>query len=135
VHADVRIKGLYLRSVASFANLTGADKLAANNAAVGGRTGAADQMYGAYVEIGYDVFRFFDIQQELYPHMRIERIDTQYKLAAGNIRDWQFEQNVLTFGLAYKPIRQIIAKVDYSIYSNKADTGVNQLNFALGYLF
>jgi hypothetical protein len=92
-------------------------------------------MYGAYVEVGYDVLRFFETEQELYPHIRVEKIDTQYKVAAGNRFDARYEQNVLTFGLAYKPIRQIIAKVDYSIYSNKAETGVNQLNFGLGYLF
>lgn len=131
VHADVRVKGLYLRSVVSFANLTGADRL--RNTTTGYAPG--DQMYGAYVEVGYDIFRFFDINQELYPHLRVERIDTQYKVAQGSKFDAQYEQNVLTFGLAYKPIRQIIAKVDYSVYSNKADTGVNQLNFALGYLF
>jgi hypothetical protein len=34
-HADVRIKGLYLRSVVSFANLTGADRL--RNATYGNR--------------------------------------------------------------------------------------------------
>jgi hypothetical protein len=130
-HADVRIKGLYLRSVVSFANLTGADRL--RNAGTG--IGPADQMYGAYVEVGYDVLRFFETEQELYPHIRVEKIDTQYKVAAGNRFDARYEQNVLTFGLAYKPIRQIIAKVDYSIYSNKAETGVNQLNFGLGYLF
>jgi hypothetical protein len=130
-HADVRIKGLYLRSVVSFANLTGADRL--RNAGTG--IGPADQMYGAYVEVGYDVLRFFETEQELYPHIRVEKIDTQYKVAAGNVLDARYKQDVLTFGLAYKPIRQIIAKVDYSIYSNKAETGVNQLNFGLGYLF
>lgn len=130
VHADMRFKGLYLRSVASFANLTGADRLRKSTG-----YGPADQMYGAYLELGYDVLRFFDVSQELYPHVRVERIDTQYKVAQGSRFDAQYEQNVLTFGIAYKPIRQIIAKVDYSFYSNKADTGVNQLNFALGYLF
>jgi hypothetical protein len=80
-HADVRIKGLYLRSVVSFANLTGADRL--RNAGTG--IGPADQMYGAYVEVGYDVLRFFETEQELYPHIRVEKIDTQYKVAAGNV--------------------------------------------------
>jgi len=132
-HADVRLKGIYFRSVAAYAQVTGANRLVTTpfTSAVG----TADSMYGAYVEIGYDIFRLFNINQELYPHVRLEKIDSQYKVAAGNRFDAQYEQNVLTFGLAYKPIRQISAKVDYSFYSNKADTGVNQLNFALGYLF
>ncbi len=130
-HADIRLKGLYLRSVVSFANLTGADRLRSATTGIG----PADQIYGAYLEVGYDVLRFFETEQELYPHIRVEKIDTQYKVAAGNRFDARYEQNVLTFGLAYKPIRQIIAKIDYSLYSNKAETGVNQLNFGLGYLF
>ncbi len=130
-HADLRLKGLYLRSVATWSQVTGADRL--RSAAT--LLGQADQMYGAYLEIGYDVFRLLDIAQELYPHIRIEKIDTQYVVATGNKTDKQYEQNVFTVGLAYKPIRQISAKVDYSFYSNKAETGVNQLNFALGYLF
>lgn len=131
-HADLRFKGIYARAVVSWAGVTGADRVVVP---ITTSTGLADQMYGAYIELGYDIFRFFDIQQELYPHVRIERIDTQFKVAEGRRFDAQYEQNVLTFGFAYKPIRQISAKVDYSIYSNKADTGVNQLNFALGYLF
>ncbi len=128
-HADVRVKGLYLRSVIAFSQVTGANRLAS------GGVGLADAMYGAYIEVGYDIFRFFNINQELFPHIRIEKIDTQYKVASGNRFDAQYEQNVLTLGVAYKPIRQISAKIDYSFLSNKADTGVNQLNFALGYLF
>lgn len=131
LHMDVRYKGVYLRSVAAATQVNGANRLA--NATT--LLGVADQAYGAYVEIGYDIFRLFAINQELLPHIRIEKVDTQYKLAAGNNWDRQFEQNVFTFGVAYKPIRQVVAKMDYSIYSNKADTGVNQLNFALGYLF
>jgi hypothetical protein len=130
-HADIRLRGLYLRTVATWAKVTGADQL--KTAATG--LGMADEVYGAYVEIGYDVFRLLGIEQELYPHLRLEKIDTQYVVAAGNKTDKQYEQNVLTLGVAYKPIRQISAKIDYSFYSNKADTGVNQLNFALGYLF
>jgi hypothetical protein len=128
-HADIRMKGIYLRGVMAYSQVTGANKLASAG------IGLADAMYGAYIEVGYDVFRFLNLNQELFPHIRIERIDTQYKVAAGNRFDAQYEQNVFTFGVAYKPIHQISAKIDYSIYSNKADTGVNQLNFALGYLF
>lgn len=130
-HADLRLKGLYLRGLATWAQVKGADKL--RTAATG--IGQADQMYGAYLEVGYDVFRLLDIAHELYPHIRVEKIDTQYIVDAGNRTDKQYEQTVFTVGLAYKPIRQISAKVDYSFYSNKAETGVNQLNFALGYLF
>ncbi|MFZ5629961.1 MAG: hypothetical protein ACOY5B_12585 [Spirochaetota bacterium] len=132
-HADVRFRGIYFRSVVTFANLTGADRLrAVGNSMIG----PADQMYGAYIELGYDVFRLLNItDQELYPHIRLEKIDTQYKVAAGNRFDARYEQKVLTIGLAYKPIRQIIAKIDYAITSNKAESGFNQLNFGLGYLF
>lgn len=130
-HADMRIKGLYLRALVTFANLTGANLLRNATTAIG----PADQMYGAYLEVGYDIFRLWDIEQELFPYVRLEKIDTQFAVATGNRFDARYEQNVVTMGLAYKPIRQIIAKIDYALTSNKADTGFNQLNFGLGYLF
>lgn len=131
LHADVRFKGAYFRTVFAWSKITGADRLTSATTGLG----VADQLYGAYAEIGYDILRLLETTHELYPHIRFEKLDTQYKVANGARFDAQQEQNILTFGLAYKPIRQIIAKVDYSLFSNKADTGVNQLNFALGYLF
>ncbi|MBI5200862.1 MAG: hypothetical protein HY925_04675, partial [Elusimicrobia bacterium] len=40
-----------------------------------------------------------------------------------------------TAGLTYKPIPQVVVKGDYQWLLNQARTGVNQLNFGLGYVF
>ena len=131
VHTDIRYSGLYLRALAAFSRLSGADQLKSSSS----KMGPADQMIGAYIELGYDVFRLINIDQELYPHLRIERIDSQFKPAHETVTDKQYNQMIYTFGIAYKPIHQISVKADYSLYTNKAEKGVNQLNFALGYLF
>jgi hypothetical protein len=41
----------------------------------------------------------------------------------------------VTVGAMWKPVPNVSLKADYQIVSNDADTGVNQLNVNLGYLF
>ena len=42
---------------------------------------------------------------------------------------------VLTAGLSWKPLPQIVIKADYQDYDNGAETGVDQWNLALGWVF
>jgi hypothetical protein len=42
---------------------------------------------------------------------------------------------VITLGAVWKPVPNISLKTDYQIDKNQAETGVNHLNVALGYLF
>jgi hypothetical protein len=41
----------------------------------------------------------------------------------------------VSIGAAWKPITNLVVKADYQIRSNKADTGIDQFNAAIGYLF
>ena len=45
------------------------------------------------------------------------------------------EMTILTVGLAFKPLFNVIVKADYSVFKNEADSGVDQISVALGYLF
>ncbi len=42
---------------------------------------------------------------------------------------------LLTVGLSYSPIPEVVWKLDYQDFENGADTGVDQLNVAFGYVF
>ena len=42
---------------------------------------------------------------------------------------------ILSYGVVYKPIYNVALKLDYSDFRNEADSGVDQVSFALGYLF
>ena len=41
----------------------------------------------------------------------------------------------VTLGVAWKPLANAILKIDYQDVSNEADSGVDQFNVAVGWLF
>jgi hypothetical protein len=54
---------------------------------------------------------------------------------AGFRRDPANDLDVLTLGLAWKPIEQLVVKADWQAVDNRAGTGVDQFNLGLGYVF
>ncbi len=92
-------------------------------------------MYGWYLQAGYDVLRGAKTSQRLVPYVRFERLNTQDEVPEGFAANPATDRSILSLGAAWKPIVQIVVKADYQLHSNDADTGVDQLNVALGYLF
>ena len=54
---------------------------------------------------------------------------------AGFARNPANEIETLTLGVNWKPIEQLIFKADWQDVENGADTGVDQFNLSLGYIF
>lgn len=134
-HLIVDIAGLKARALYAGASVGGAAEL---NEALGltGDSSVGESLSGWYAELGYDVFTPLGVEgQTLTPHARYERLNTQaavpqgYEASAGN------ERTGLTVGLSYQPHAQIALKADYQIFSNGAETGVNQLNAGIGFIF
>ena len=92
------------------------------------------EMTGYYLELGYDILSTRTTEQELIPYVRFENYDTLAELPSGFSGSGR-ETDVLTFGVAYKPIPQVVVKADYMNFDNDADTAVDQFNVALGFLF
>jgi hypothetical protein len=91
---------------------------------------------GGYLEAGYDVFSLLPtVKQALIPFVRYERLNTQQNVTAGATADLANQRSIVTLGLNYKPIHQVVIKADFSINTNGADTGRNQFDLGLGYLF
>ena len=90
---------------------------------------------GSYVEAGYDVLFPRGGAASLVPFARWERFDTQDAVPAGFAADPANDVRLWTFGLQYRPIPQIVVKADYQDARNRARTGVDQWNLALGWLF
>jgi hypothetical protein len=67
--------------------------------------------------------------------VRYEEVDTQREVAAGFAANPVNDGSATLVGLAWKPALQVVAKVDYQLHSNTANTGVDQFNFQLGWLF
>lgn len=133
-HVEYKAYGLDLRGLYARANLN--DVAALNR--LRGLTGAGsigEEMNGGYVQAGYDVLRFTDVRDQLVPYFRYERVNTQSSVPTGFSANPATDRGALLLGTMWKPIPQISVKADYQILTNEAETGVNQFNVNLGYLF
>jgi hypothetical protein len=100
-----------------------------------GTGSVGERMLGWYVQGGYDVLRGSRSTHQLVPYVRYEKLDTQHRTPAGFAANPANDRRLVTLGAMWKPIPNVSLKTDYQITSNEAETGVNQLNVNLGYLF
>jgi hypothetical protein len=143
LHADWKWKGLELRGLWARGQVSDAETI---NAAHLDEDGGSDPLLGTdsvgerlsgwYGQVAYDVLAPLEgTQQQLFPFVRYERLDTQRRVPPGFASAGATERTIVTGGLTYKPIPNVAIKADYQNFRNEADTGVNQLNLAVGYLF
>ena len=136
VHGDAKFRGVSLRALAARGTI---DDVTAINAAnnLRGNASVGEDFGGWYVEGGYDVAPLFIKRGEmsLTPFVRYEAWDTQREVPAGFLRNPANDQNILTIGFNFKPIPQTVIKVDWQDVDNEANTGLDQWNIALGYIF
>ncbi|MCK5941765.1 MAG: hypothetical protein KAI24_07350 [Planctomycetes bacterium] len=127
-HVDYRTGPWQLRALWATANIQDA---AVFNASTGNNL--ADRLTGYYGEVGFDVLTVFAPGQkaQLTPFFRYERIDTQDRVPTGFARDTSQEDEIYTVGVNYKPIPQVVVKVDYENWDNDFD----RLNLLFGYVF
>lgn len=133
-HVDWRFRGLELRGLYARADLDGVADL--NQALdLDGGASVGEQMEGAYLQAGYDLLSRRQGRQALTPYVRWETVNTQKRVPDGYDSNPATDTEVLTLGLAYQPIEQIIVKIDWQDVDNGAGTGVDQFNVAFGYIF
>ncbi|HEX6309634.1 MAG TPA: hypothetical protein VFZ69_15775 [Longimicrobiales bacterium] len=133
-HAQYRAHGLDVRGL--FARGTVGDAARINAArSLTGAGSVGEELRGWYVHVGYDVLRSFGSTHELTPYIRYEQLNTQLEVPAGFAANPANDRSVTSIGAQWKPLTNIALKADYQIHSNEADTGVNQFNVALGYIF
>lgn len=134
-HLEWKWRGLELRALGVRGSIGG---VAALNRARGltGLRSVGERQEGGYVEAGFDLFSLgASANQALVPFARYERYDTQARVPAGFARNPANDVEVLTLGLVWKPLAQVVFKLDWQDVDNRAGTGVNQWNLALGYIF
>jgi hypothetical protein len=108
------------------------------NAANGfrGPQSVGSRQYGFYAEAAYDLMsRKGAGAWALVPFVRHERLNPQDRVPAGFEKDGSLDQRIWTAGVSVKPLTGVAFKADYQWTSNKARTGANQLNLAVGFLF
>jgi uncharacterized small protein (DUF1192 family) len=130
-HAAWDWRGLHLRALYARGRLGDA---AAVSAGTGETIGS--RALGWYVEGAYNVLApVKGTDQELSPFCRYEDLDTQERVAPGLAPDPANDRRVRTCGLTYRPIPNIVIKLDGQNFSNGARTALDQVNLGLGYLF
>ena len=132
-HAEWRSRGWELRGLIARADL---DDVAELNQVLGleGAASVGDTLEGAYLQVGYDVLAGRG-RRSLTPYLRWEQLDTQESVPDGYTASDATDREILTLGLAFRPIDQVILKADWQDVDNEAGTGVDRVNVALGYIF
>ncbi len=133
-HAEYKARGFELRGLLALSTLDDAAEVNELNGLTGAES-VGERMLGWYLQGGYDVLRGRSGPQQLLPYVRYEQINTQDEVPDGFTADPANDRRIVTAGAAWRPMPNISLKADYQIVSNEADTGVNQLNVNLGYLF
>ena len=135
VHADSKFRGVSLRALVARGTIGDAATINAING-IEGEESIGKSFGGWYVEGAYDIAPLAGrFAQSLAPYVRYEQLDTQRSVPSGFLRNPANDQKILTLGIAWKPIAQTVIKADWQNVSNRARTGDDQFNIALGYIF
>lgn len=134
-HAQYERRGLQLRVLGAKGTLDDAALINKKNALTGNKS-VGEGQYGWYVQAAYDVMTLAPRGEwAVVPFVRYEHLDTQHGVPAGFQEDPATDRGALTAGLGVKPLTNVVLKADFQRMRNKARTGTNQFNLALGYLF
>ena len=135
LHAQYEHRGLRLRALYVWSRLGDAALIDAQNG-LGGDESVGERQYGGYLEAAYDVMTLRPAGPwSVVPFVRYERLNPQDRVPAGFEKDPSLDRRIWTAGIGVKPRADVVLKADYQWSSDRAKTGTNQLNLAVGYLF
>jgi hypothetical protein len=98
----------------------------------------AGHMRGWYVEVAYDVlpYVFEDTRMSLEPYFRFEQYDTQRDVSdLGFARDKSKDIDLYVAGLQFKPIPEVVFKLDYRRFELGRGGRADEVQALLGYVF
>ena len=134
LHVDYRTGPWVFRALYAAADID-SDDVAKFNNAQGNAAGdeLAESMNGFYGEVAYDVMNLIapGATAQVRPFVRWEQIDTQATMAPGGTADPSKDNQIVTMGVNYKPIPQVVIKADYEHWEDKND----RFNIVFGYVF
>lgn len=135
-HLMARKGGFTFNALATGSQLSNADDLSDANS-LGADDYIGEQMFGWYTELGYDVLAGSDKGElQLTPYVRLEQVDTQSKKAEGSTVDADlYNYDIITVGLNFKPIDEVVIKLEHQFIKNGNNDSLDQTNLAMGYVF
>jgi hypothetical protein len=127
-HAQYQADGWFVRGLYASAFLENTGTFNMNTG-----ENLAKRMHGYYGEVGYDVMKLVSSEstQTVMPYFRYEMIDTQAKMARGYMPDRTQKETILTLGVHYRPIDEVVIKADFQAL----DEGDDRFQISFGYVF
>lgn len=97
----------------------------------------ASRMLGLYAEVGYEVLQWLipETEMSLEPFFRFEYVDTQNDVPTGFARDRSEIVSTYTAGLHFKPIPNVVVKLDYRNRSAREGALGDEVNAGVGVVF
>lgn len=133
-HMQWRWQRLEFRALGAVTLLDNATRLTVDpkiNQPIGNR------LIGYYAEIGYDVLPWFvpNTTQYLAPWFRYSRTDTQQGVPTGVRADNRHDRHYFEAGIQYKPIPQVVLKLDYRNLDAETGTLPDEVRIGAGFVF
>ena len=136
LHGQFRHRGLELRALGAWGRIDDAATL--SSAASSSSRPVASRIYGWYLEGAYDILPLLrpGTTQYLAPFFRFERYNTQAEVPSGFAPDRSKDRKLYTVGISYKPILNVVLKMDYRNYDAKGPTRVaDEWALGIGFAF
>ena len=133
VHAEYKFRQFEFRALGVLTNVNDTEAL---NIALDEVVG--EEQFGWYVEAAYNILPDFLPQSNHYlaPFVRYESLDVQNDVAEGFTKSASSDQNILTLGLTYKPVNNVVLKLDYRNFSSPGEgADADEVAFGIGYVF
>jgi len=132
LHAQYRNQQLELRALGAWGSIDDAETLSA-----GLQKTIGDRFNGWYCEAAYDILPHFSESGHYFaPFVRYESYDTHDSVPSGFERNESLGKEVYTIGLTYKPIPDVVLKVDYRNYETDGESETaDEVALGFGFVF
>lgn len=135
VHGVFARRGFEARGLYARARVNDA---AALNGVIGlsGSDAVGERLAGGYLTLAFDLLRLTTVPDaSLMAFLQYEALDTQSSVPAGFAADPARQVRNITAGLLFKPLPTIGFKLDFLDRRNDAETGLDQVNLGVSYIF
>ncbi len=136
-HAQARFHGVELRALGAVAEIDDADALSAALVGTEDEQTIAERSIGYYFEAAYDVMPLLlgETGQYLAPWVRYSRLNTQDSVPSGFVADEKLDRDIVEVGLSYKPIPQVVFKLDYRNFDSEGGDLTDEVRVGGGFVF
>ena len=138
-HGQYRYRGLQLRALFTQGHIGDAAILSQDLVSRGQAANGpiSSRLVGGYAEAGYDILPllFPGTEMSLSPFIRFERLNTQADVPAGFTADGSKDITVINVGLSFKPIPNVVIKLDYRNLEAEVGKIADEFNIGFGFIF